>query len=126
MTKGIYRGFLRLRCRSEGDDALCLDDREPLAATIQDDIALHGRYLSVRYYTSAVELGEQEIRDEAVRVACGVGQAEWSVAWSEDTGYLWTTEELMVGGHDLLEELKSHAGRFCQLEIGYSADPVPV
>jgi len=29
----------------------------------------------------------------------------------------------MVGGHDLLEELRSHKGRYCLLEVEYSTDP---
>jgi hypothetical protein len=39
---------------------------------------------------------------------------------SEYTGYLWTDEDLMVGGHDLLAELKSHLGKFCHLYVHYS------
>src|SRR5437868_3327415 len=42
--------------------------------------------------------------------------------YSEITGYLWTDENLMVGGHDLLDELRSHKGSFVHLEIAYSKD----
>jgi hypothetical protein len=50
----------------------------------------------------------------------GEGDATFGARYSEDTGYLWTDEELNVGGHDLLGELESHEGRYCLLEIRYS------
>ena len=119
-----YRGTLALRDHGEAYDVLFLDGGqcpdEPLAETIGDDMDRHGRYLSVRYWT-ADEPGDDEAMIEgAIREMLGEGDARYLARYSDVTGYLWTDEDLNVGGHDLLEELKSNAGRYCLLEVGYS------
>jgi hypothetical protein len=43
-------------------------------------------------------------------------------AYSEITGYLWTEESLMIGGHDLLEIFRSHVGHYLVLEITYNQE----
>jgi hypothetical protein len=60
-----------------------------------------------------------ELVDVTIRV--GLGEADVGHRYSEITGYLWTDEEIMVGGHDLIEELHDHLGKFCHLEITYLA-----
>ena len=42
---------------------------------------------------------------------------EYSHAYSEYTGYLWTDEKLVIGGHDLLNEIKGNIGKYIHLEI---------
>lgn len=104
-----------------------LDDRyeyEPLAETIGDDLERHGRYASVRYWTADAPMGDEEIAEGAIRAMLGgEADAQYSPRYSDVTGYLWTDEDITVGGHDLLEELKSQAGRYCLLEIGYAKEP---
>ena len=46
-------------------------------------------------------------------------EADFNPRYSEITGYLWTDEELNVGGHDLMAELKSNVGKWLILEIVY-------
>ena len=128
----LYRGVLRLGSHGEGDDILFLDDQspdgeDPLAERIQDDIDAHGHYLSVRYWTAEKARDDRAMAEGALRELLGEGEAEFRHAYSEITGYLWTDEEITVGGHDLLAELGSQAGRYCLLEIGYSktAGPQP-
>lgn len=36
----------------------------------------------------------------------GIADTKYYHAYSDLTGYLWTTEKLKVGGHDVLEEIK--------------------
>lgn len=140
MTHKVYRGWLRLLSNGEEDGILCLcadgaesgpcDDWNdgcptPLSHVVELDMENHGRYLSVSYYLFDLELSEEEMREAWVRQVMGLGRAEYGMAYSEITGYLWTDNELKVGGHDLLEELASHlkAGPcFCQLEVGYSRE----
>jgi hypothetical protein len=124
-----YRGTLALHDHSEGWDILFLDDAvgnydEPLAEVISDDMERHGEYLSVRYWTAGKTRSDEEMIDGAIREMLGFGEAEFRHAYSDITGYLWTDEDIRVGGHDLLEELKSQAGRYCLLEIGYAKEPV--
>jgi hypothetical protein len=121
-----YRGVLALHDHGEAMDVLFLDNaghREPagpLAETIGDDLDKHGRYASVRYWTAAWPVADDDLIESSVRVLLGEFEAEYSPHYSDITGYLWTDEDIKVGGHDLLEELKSQAGRYCLLEIGYS------
>lgn len=115
-----YRGMLAVRDHSEAMDVLFLDDGDPLAERISDDLEQHGRYASVRYWTSAAPMGDDKIAESAVRAMLGEADAQYFAHYSDITGYLWTGEDIMVGGHDLLEELKAQAGRYCLLEISYS------
>lgn len=124
-----YRGILALHDHGEADDILFLDNtghrhrKRPLAETISDDLAEHGRYASVRYWTADVPMGDDALMESAVRSLLGEADADYGAHYSETTGYLWTDEDINVGGHDLLEELKSQAGRYCLLEIDYNKEP---
>jgi hypothetical protein len=116
-----YRGILRLSSHGEGDDILFLGSGdEPLAEDLSDDIERHGRFLSVRYWTASAPESDKAMEEGAIRAILGEGDARFGHAYSEITGYLWTDEEINVGGHDLLEELRSQEGRYCLLEISYS------
>jgi hypothetical protein len=124
-----YRGTLALHSDGEGDDILFLDDAagnydHPLAEDIAEDIGQYGHYLAVRYWTAAVPRRRKDMIEGAIREMLGAGEAEFGSRYSEVTGYLWTDEDIMVGGHDLLEELKSQAGRYCLLEISYSKEDI--
>jgi hypothetical protein len=122
-----YRGRLNLHGYGEGDDILFLgDDDYPLAEQISEDMEECGRYLSVRYWTSDAEQSDDQLRENVVRSLFGDGEGtRFHNAYSDITGYLWTDEDIMIGGHDLLAELESHLGQWCLLEIGYSALPAP-
>lgn len=85
----------------------------------------HGRYLSVRYWTADAPREDDVILEGAIREMLGESDAAYGSHYSERTGYLWTDEEINVGGHDLLEELKSSAGQYCLLEISYSQAGAP-
>lgn len=130
MTTVRYRGTLAVHDPGEAMDVLFLkgdlDDRyedEPLAETIGDDLDQHGRYASVRYWTADAPMGDDEIAEGALRSVLGEADAQYSPHYSDITGYLWTDEDINVGGHDLLEELKAQVGRYCLLEIEYSKEP---
>jgi len=126
-----YRGILALHDWDEAMDVLFLDNPErpgyddPLAEIVTDDIDRHGRYLTVRYWTAGTSRSDDDMIEGALRELLGAGEAEFRNAYSEITGYLWTDEDIKVGGHDLLEELKAQAGRYCLLEIGYSKEASP-
>jgi len=118
-----YRGTLRLGVHGEGYDILFLGDDDPLAEVISDDIEQHGRYLTARYWTAGASRSDGDMAEGAIREMLGAGDAEFRHAYSEITGYLWTDEEIKVGGHDLLAELQAQAGRYCLLEITYAKEP---
>ncbi|MCA1695496.1 MAG: hypothetical protein LC749_12610 [Actinobacteria bacterium] len=120
-----YRGTLRLGFHEQGDDILFLSlSGDPLALDINQDIKIHGRYLSVRYWTAEEIVSDNVMIEGAIRTLIGNGDAWFT--YSEYTGYLWVEQIITVGGHDLFEELRSHVGRYCLLEIGYSKFlPIP-
>lgn len=129
MTKEIYRGWLHLGINAGDENILQLiEDKEQcgrssqdiLAESIQDDMRTYGCYLSVSYFVADKELSSDELQEHFLNSLYGDSSAWYHVAWSEITGYLWTNEEIMVGGHDLLEELKGNVGKFLHLEIEYS------
>lgn len=92
----------------------------PLVEIIEQDMYKNGHYLSVRYFIADDVCTKEQIERDWIEVVCGKAEADFCRRYSELTGYLWTDEELKVGGHDLLNELKSYRGKFICLEIGYS------
>lgn len=130
MTHGqlrAYRGVIEQRDHGEAMDILFLagddpDCDDPLAERVADDIESLGSRLTVRYWIASEPLSDDAMRAESLRELLGAGDAQYGAHYSEYTGYLWTDEELTVGGHDLLEELSDHAGRYCLLEIEYAQD----
>lgn len=119
-----YRGMITIGSHGETDDALILFlprvVHYPLAEAVKDDIEQYGHWLTVRYWTADRELPDSELEGAALRAVLGIGEARWNEHYSDITGYLWTDEDLMVGGHDLLAELSSQQGRYLLLEITYS------
>lgn len=124
ITLEVYRG--RIIEGVYGDDytALILSGHtQPLAEQIETDLELYGRYATVRYWVTDTERSCEQLDDNLAKVCVGAVDADYGSVYSETTGYLWTTAELMVGGHDLLAELESYVGRYVHLEIEYSDEP---
>jgi len=123
--KKVYRGFLRVDSHGDSDDILFLDEKRGeeseriLAEALKDDMGEHGHHLTVRYFTADEEMSIDGLTETFVKIVSGIPDIEYSVKYSEITGYLWTDEDIKVGGHDLLEELKSEKGRFCHLEVEF-------
>jgi hypothetical protein len=124
----VYNGLLVATNNGEEDDLLGLMIKdgsdwhtEILADMIKDDI-YNGNYLSVLYFISDKKLSKDELIEQHLKILYGIGDIEYRVRYSETTGYLWTDEEINVGGHDLLEELKSYFGEWLYMEIEYSKE----
>lgn len=133
----IYRGRLVNTYNGEEDDILGLEAEganqwhqgeyaDRLAETIQSDREELGSYFSVRYFVTDEPVSADDLELALAKVCAGVGDAEYGMGYTEITGYIGTTERLEVGGHDLLEELKGHIGKYLHLEILYSKTPAPV
>jgi hypothetical protein len=118
-----YRGIIRVADWGDAFDILFLGvDEYPLADTIEEHIEDYGRYLTVRYWTAKEALPDEELEDQFCRMLDGEGDSRCELHYSEITGYLFTNEDLDVGGHDLLAELKAQVDRYLLLEITYSHD----
>ena len=99
-----YSGWLRMGSYGENDDCLLFND-EPLAEFFEDEF--DKKCITVRYFTSREKKTKDDIMFNFLQHVYGVVEAEYSDQYSEYTGYLWTDENLMIGGHDLLAELES-------------------
>lgn len=121
MEKKVYKGFIETRSYGEADDVLFLKESDiPLAEHIMDDIACYGNKLSVSYFISDKEKSEEGLLESIAMQLLGDATADYTDRYSEITGYLWTDEELNVGGHDLLGELKGNEGKYLFLEIVFN------
>lgn len=110
-----YTGLLSLHSHGEADGVLFLSSlEEPLAEELE---WMAGKQVSVRYWITDRECTKEDAQRLATLEIMGIGEAEYGARYSEYTGYLWTDEEITVGGHDLLAELKSHAGKWLVLEV---------
>jgi hypothetical protein len=124
--KKTYRGYLIEMSNGEEDEIVGLTpdpfraaDREIVAERIESDIDRYGRFLSVRYFVTDKVIPADQVITEWLNMLEGVGRAEYDMHYSDITGYLWTDEELNVGGHDLLNELRSHISKYLHMEIDF-------
>lgn len=115
MKKYEYSGLLSLHSYGEADDILFLSSiREPVAEELG---FIQGKQVTARYWITDRECTKDEANDCFMKEVMGYGEADFGSRYSECTGYLWTDEELNIGGHDLIEELNSYIGKWLILEI---------
>jgi len=116
MEQLIYKGFIKEASKGENDNALFIGEMEyPLAEEIESE--LQGKEVSVRYWISNTEKTKEQMQEGALKTLIGAVDADYGDRYSDITGYLWTDEELKIGGHDLLAELSSSKGKFVYMEI---------
>lgn len=118
METKTYAGKLRLDDYGdyEGRDILFISSLEdPIAEVLDDDIS--GRTVSLRYWVCDVEMTKDQAHESFLRTLMGIADIDFGSVYSEATGYLWTDEEMKIGGHDLLAELKGYVGKWLILEI---------
>ena len=119
----VLEGKLRIGLAGDNDDALLLGtgtDSEPLARVVQEAAREDLPFWSVRYFVSDQERHGDEWTEALLGKLCGRADVEYRDVYSDITGYLWTEETLVVGGHDILGELASlvEGGRtWLRLEI---------
>jgi hypothetical protein len=116
-----YSGYLSIK--DDGDyEYLSLSGyNEPLAKVLE---CYHNKVLSIHYFIVDKEMSEDEAMTEFLTnidtdkyELKGKADIQYIPRYSEYTGYLWTDEDLMIGGHDLLEELSSNIGRYLILIV---------
>ncbi len=115
MEKRTYAGWLEQRDSSEAMDILFLSGtEEPLAETLE---WMTGKQVCVRYWITNKQATADEAQEEFIGRLMGTADVKFWSHYSEVTGYLWTDEDLNVGGHDLLREFKSSLGKWLILEV---------
>jgi hypothetical protein len=78
-----------------------------------------GKKVFVRYFISAAPIVDLDAAIEGqLRTFFGALEAEaYTVFGSEWTGEYGFNQEFVVGGHDLIEELRTHVGKYILLEV---------
>lgn len=109
----IIRGIIEQCDYGEESDGIWVGDNK-LSRELSD---LEDKQVSVRFYLSDVELTDEKIKEQLLLSISGSLTAEYRAAYSDYTGYLWSNDELEIGGHKLLEDLRQHIGKYCLLEI---------
>lgn len=116
MIRTVVKGWLKAYENYEGEECLWLDvskDGEEHDKTLTEKLDfLCDKRATVRYYTCDKEFEEDRADEYFIRSYYGDVYCDYSMHYSEYTGYLWTDEELRIGGHDLLQELYSHVGEY--------------
>lgn len=106
-------GFLKLAYNYDPGDGLYIGD-----IIISKELeVLHNKNVTVSFYISNTEQSKDGLKENNILSIAGVLTANYGDCYSEYTGYLWTTDELMIGNHDLIEDLSSHSGKYCHLSI---------
>lgn len=117
MKNIIFEGKIWQGNQGENDSALFLGyNSEPLAERFEE---FKRRNVTIRYWISEKEQTKQELKENTLLSLSGSVDANYNNRYSEYTGYLWTDEDLKVGGHDLLNELRSNVGKFLYMEVNY-------
>lgn len=120
----IYKGKLEQGDHGDSMDVLFIEGAsDPLLEMLQDDIERYGSYLTVRYFVMDRDIPVSEIEECYFMQLIGAGRSEFQPCYSEVTGYLYTNEELIVGGHDLLKELESSVGKYILIEVKFDREP---
>lgn len=110
-TEKVHSGELLILNNAEDDEVLFLNG-EPLAQLLE---YLHGKEATISYYISDKEIDCSNAQEKFTASLFGEIDADYGIFYSDITGYLWTDEELKVGGHDLLAELKGYDGKYINL-----------
>ena len=111
-----YKGIVKEGDYGENWEALFIgENSQPIAEIFEEDFV--GKQVTVRYWTSENEKTKEELQESVLRKLFGDVDANYSDCYSEITGYLWTNEDINIGGHDLLNEIRSYAGSYILLEV---------
>lgn len=118
MHTKTYSGLLsNHRYGSEDEILLFLSSiHEPLCEEL---LWMNGKKVSVRYWITDTQVSKEDAQNDHANQVMGIAKAKFGARYSEMTGYLWTDEELNVGGHDLIDELDSATGQWLILEVDY-------
>ena len=110
-----YTGLLSLHSWGEAYDMLFLSSlSDPLA----EELEWMGRKtVTVRYWITDKPATKEEAQEDFIGKIVGRAESKFGSHYSELTGYLWTDEDLKVGGHDLIAELRSNVGKWLILEV---------
>lgn len=125
-TTIYFKGKLEELDWGESDLALVLTNGISTPINLLEDVAnaikKYGNWVNVRYWIDDKPIENVESATEEFLVGLFTNSrttAEFTMVYSEITGYLWTDEHFIVGGHDVEQELRSYVGKWLLLEIEF-------
>jgi hypothetical protein len=111
----VYQGWLTFRHWAEDHEAVFLSKSSiPLAEQLE---WMSRKTVTVRYWIADRPCSRYEADEAATLTAMGVADVGIEARYGDASGYLWTDEDLNVGGHDLMAELKGSVGKWLILEV---------
>lgn len=94
----------------------------PLAKRVYDVSRSGQQPVTVSYHLTDQPETEDALHALLIAKMCGVSvsgplRSGYYHSYSEMTGYLYTDETFQVGGHNVIQELSRHLGRWCHLVL---------
>lgn len=120
MKEYHIKGIINFEGCIGGDSDSCLaieDGEDNLVFAEFFEENLDDKQVSVNYYISDKPLPREELEEQYIKKISGLVDATIYPVYSDVTGYLWTTQECTVGGHDLFAELCHHEGKYVDMLI---------
>ena len=96
-------------------DGYYSDDRMPLSEIFEEFI--RRKFVTINYWITNKKCSKDEAVECFIRSLYGQVDAKYFAYYSSITGYLWTDDNLKIGGHDLINELYSHRDKYLILEV---------
>ena len=103
------------------------DKGESITLSTLDDIALAdelkwmgNQLVIVRYWISDRPSTKDQVCEDYLQFLYGNSECIYVHRYSEITGHYGTDEEINIGGHNLISELKCEVGNFLILEIDHT------
>ena len=97
-----------------------------LITRIQEAVNNYGTKVAVRYWTCDSDQPDEQIEEGAIRTIIGALNAsfeEHSYSYSEWTSGVDYDTEFTVGGHNIMNELLSHSGKWLVIEVEFLDQP---
>ena len=118
--KKIYSGYLSSSDYGDKYDnlMLCEDFGSGLIDDIQNDCSKYGYFVNFRYYVSKKEFDLKYLEEYIVGSYLGLSDISIIGCGCVTCGEM-CVENATIGGHDIYNELLSHEGEYCVLEIDY-------
>lgn len=92
-------------------------DGKPILEFLYEDCLMDGAIVDVSYAISNTPMTFEAVQEDIIKLALGEADVDFGHHFSDLTGYLWTDSDLKIGGHDLLNELESFEGKYCNIRI---------
>lgn len=119
--KYYLSGLINFSPYGEEDECLMIMDMDKSKnipfAEFGQIVGYERKQVTVRYFTSEKPCSFQEAEEDFIKTLHGGIEAKFGARYSDITGYLFTDQDFVIGGHDLAEEIESYLGKYLNLEV---------